>query len=330
MVLKSLTNSGLAWAAWRAMKLVFAWEGCLATMKIQNLKTLIAVSEHRSFVEAGEAIGLSHSAVSLHMKALEDELGALLFDRSYRPPKMMDRGRLMVAHARRLMDILDDISALSSNEALKGSLSVGVVHSALINLLPPALAMLKAMHPNLEISLKTGLSGDLAQRVRRQEIDVAIIVDPGEPIEDLISSEVCVEPLFVLAPRNTKEETAEAILTSHPYIWYDRMTATGRQIRQHLRDRKITVENGIEVESLEAVEQLVRHGLGVSVAPKTTCGSDDFCDEVRVVSFGSSPPTRTLILVERSRNPRQHLVKILLAQLLMPADEIRQCLVPSI
>ena len=291
-------------------------------MKIQNLKTLIVVSEHRTFVAAGRAIGLSHSAVSLHMKALEEELGVPLFDRRIRPPVLTDRGLQLVDHARRLTAILDNITSLSSSETLVGSLVVGVVQSALINLLPPALASVKAKHPRLKIILKTGLSRDLAQRVRRQEIDVAIIANPGKPLEDLTANVVCIEPLFVLAPRHIRETEPRDILTSHPYIWYDRNTWGGSQIQQYLLAENVHVKDGIEVDSLEAIEQLVRFGLGVSVAPKTTCGDDDFCDEIRVVPFGEPQKTRTLIMVERDNNPRKHLAAGLLSELRAPRPEV--------
>ena len=55
-------------------------------MGLRPLKTLIAIAEHRTFAEAADAVGLNQSAISLHVKALEDGLQTKLFDRSTRPP----------------------------------------------------------------------------------------------------------------------------------------------------------------------------------------------------------------------------------------------------
>lgn len=290
-------------------------------MKIQNLKTLVAISESQSFVGAGEAIGLSHSAVSLHIKALEEELGVSLFDRTFRPPKITGKGAELVLHARKLLSILDDISSLSSQENLMGSLTVGVVHSALVNLVPPALASLRQVHPKLSISLIKGGSKELTDRVRRQELDVAVVAEPDCLHDDMDAYPVCVEPLYLLTPRFARGSDAHAILSSHPYIWYDRSTWTGGQIQRYLRSQNITVQESMEIDSLEAVEQLVRHGLGVSIAPKTTCGSDDFCDEVRAIPLGSPQPVRNLVMVSRKQNPRKKLEQGLLAELQKPKTE---------
>ena len=51
-------------------------------MDIRTLYTLIAIADHGSFAEAGNTIGLSLSAVSMQVRALEDELGITIFDRS--------------------------------------------------------------------------------------------------------------------------------------------------------------------------------------------------------------------------------------------------------
>ena len=55
-------------------------------MDIKNLYTLIAIADRGSFAEAANALGVSLSAVSMQMRALEDSLGTMLFDRSRRPP----------------------------------------------------------------------------------------------------------------------------------------------------------------------------------------------------------------------------------------------------
>ena len=69
-------------------------------MDIHHLKTLIAIAEHRSFAAAAEAIGLTQSAVSLHIKSLENLLKIQLFDRSTRPALINANGKALVEKAR--------------------------------------------------------------------------------------------------------------------------------------------------------------------------------------------------------------------------------------
>ena len=61
-------------------------------MTLRQLRTLIAFLNAGSFIGAGEKIGLSHSAVSVQMRQLEDELGVTIFNRSTKPPQMTPLG----------------------------------------------------------------------------------------------------------------------------------------------------------------------------------------------------------------------------------------------
>ncbi len=97
---------------------------------LRQLKTFIAIAETGTFSAAGAVIGLSHSAVSLHVKALEGELGVQLIDRGRRPPVLTDRGHALLDCARRMVDLLDEMAALGAESGLIGSISAGVVPSA--------------------------------------------------------------------------------------------------------------------------------------------------------------------------------------------------------
>ena len=288
-------------------------------MNLRFLKTLVSISEQPTFAAASESLGLSHSAISLQIKALEEELQVTLVDRSRRPLVLTDRGIAVVEHARRIFEIYDEILSLSSSECLVGSLRVGVVPTAQINLVPPALARLRATHPQLRITMTTGLSAELAQHVRIREIDVAIVTEPEEPLEGLRTRVVCREPYFVIAPPSGEGLTDAELLTSHPFIWFNPKTWAGHQIRRKLIRRKIFVRDVMEADSLEAIESLVQHGLGVSIVPKRAC-APPLPSELRVVPFGKPQEMRTLAMVERSGNPRARLADAFLQELHLVAD----------
>lgn len=291
-----------------------------AALNLRCLRTIIAVAENGTFVDAAAALRLSHSAVSLHIKMLEDELQAALVDRSRRPPVLTERGLALVERARRMMDLLDEIATLGSDERLIGSLKVGAVLTAMVNLLPPALAALRNTHPNLHIDIHAGPSADLAQNIRHREIDVAITTMPGVPVEGLQSRLIKDEPLFVIAPAEACEQGDAALLSSHPFIWFNKKTWAGQQIEQHLHRRGILVRERMEVDSLEAIEALVRNGLGVSIVPQRA-GAPPFSGDLKVAPFGNPQATRPLAMIERAGNPKSRLTDALLVQLRSVAGE---------
>ena len=109
------------------------------------------------------------------------------------------------------------------------------------------------------------------------------------------------------------EASDEDILRAHPFIWFNRRTWAGQQIEQHLLDRKIHVQPVMEIDSIEAVESLVAHGLGISITPTRACVSDG--SRLRRIRFGTPQKHRCLTMVMLERSPRQRLAGTLLGEL---------------
>lgn len=287
-------------------------------MNLRQLRTLVAIAEQGSFTAAGNAVGLSHSAVSLHVKALEEELGIPLVDRSQRPPRLTLRGTALVEQARRMAALEDEIRALGSDQALAGSLAVGVVPTEMVHLLPPALARLRALHPKLAIRVRSGLSSELAQMVRGAELDVAVATRPEIAPEGLALREIAREPLVLIAPGDADEQTDAELIGAHPFIWFSRKTWAGQQIERLLHARGLRPSETIEVDSLEAIQSLVAHGLGVSVVPERPGAA--LPPMLRRLPFGNPQAARHLALIERDRNPKARLTAALHGELVAVAN----------
>ncbi|MEM7423050.1 MAG: LysR family transcriptional regulator, partial [Pseudomonadota bacterium] len=196
----------------------------------RHLTSLEAIARHGSFSAAGAAIGRSHSAISLHVKALEAELGTTLVDRTTRPPVLTPDGIALAEQAARYRSVMEDIRALGRSNRLTGTLSVGIVPTAMTHLAPAALARLRVSHPALSIEIRTGLSGGLAQAVRAAEIDAAVLTAPDLAPDGLRVHPVLDEPLVVIAPPDVSDATDRTLLTAHPFIWFSRATWAGQQI----------------------------------------------------------------------------------------------------
>ncbi len=283
-------------------------------MDIRHLRTLIAIAENRSFVGAADAIGLTQSAVSLHVKALEHALNTRLFDRDTRPPLLNAHGRQLVERAREIVALCDGLNNSFTGGTMTGTLELGAVQTALSGVLPSALVMLRALHPDLQIRVTSGLSAELAASVRKGSLDVAMVSEPTQLATGLSWHACGQEPLMVIAPKGAKGNTDRDLLESLPYIRFQRFAWAGRVIDTHMLDRGIQVQQGMEMDSLEAVSTMVSNGLGVSIVPKRPI-SDPFPGDIRSLPFGEPPVYRDIGLVERTANPKTDLVKALVAVL---------------
>lgn len=291
-------------------------------MNIRQLKTMVALAECRTFTEVGQQLGLSHSAISLHIKSLEEELNVLLVDRSVRPPVITERGRALIARGRKMMDLIDEIRTLGSDDLLVGSLEVGVVPSVLLHLLPPALAAIRDRHPDMDVKVKVALSGELANSLKSGEIDAAIATEPDSQIEGLRQTAIGTEPLVLIAPANVESLSLGPQLREHPFIWFSRRTWAGKQIERRLLDRGIVVNPVAEVESLDAVAAFVRHGLGISIVPVPLC-APPLPDDIRSFPLQGATAVRKLALLERHGSPKSVLSNELAVQLRRLAAEWR-------
>ncbi len=288
-------------------------------MNLRQLDTLVAIAEHGSFTAAGRAVGLSHSAVSLQVKALEQELGIALVDRRQRPPRLTARGAALVGQARRMAALVEEIRALGSDAALAGMLAVGVVPTEMVHLLPPALARLRARHPKLAIRVRTGLSSELAAAVRGGDLDAAVVTGPDIAPEGLSLSEIAREPLVAIAPAEAPGASAAELVAAHPFIWFSRRTWAGQQIERMLAARGLRPAEAMEVDSIEAIESLVAHGLGVSVVPERP--GAPLPPGLRRLPLGDPPAYRQLVLAVREGGPKARLAEALHAELVSAARQ---------
>ncbi|MGJ3260038.1 MAG: LysR family transcriptional regulator [Rhodospirillales bacterium] len=285
-------------------------------MNLQHLKTLIAVHDHASFADAAEALFLTPAAVSQQMRHLEDELQVPLFDRSTRPPRLNAHGVHIVDQAR---DVLARFNALAdmarSPGEIAGTLTIGSATGITSALVPRALGALRERHPRLQIRIEEGLTNDLISRVRRRELDGALITEPLVPEPDMQTVPITSEPLVVVAPKSIRERGWRNVLTARPFLRLNRKSGVGALIDVTIRRSGINVTEAMELDSSESIVGLVMAGLGVGVVPSGRLRGESL-EKLKAIPFGSPPVRRKVVLIERTNNQRSDLAAILYQELL--------------
>lgn len=275
-------------------------------MDVKTLYTLIAIADRGSFAEAGNRIGLSLSAVSMQMRALEEDLGITIFDRSRRPPVLTDSGLALTHRARELISHWESMSSALKRDAAIGLLKLGAVHTCVSGVLPLALKRLYQQGHRMDIHLTTGLTHELERAVHYGQLDAAIVTEPESVRADLEFVPFADEPYVVITHRNTSGDSDQEVLESTPYVRFNRSARVGFLIHEELVRRSITVRSVMEIDNLEGVIAMVANGLGSSIVPNRDV-KNEFPTAVRAIPFGSPPLTRRLGLLVPKENPRAHL-----------------------
>jgi DNA-binding transcriptional LysR family regulator len=276
-------------------------------MDVKSLYSIIAVADHGSFNAAAKALGMSLSAVSTQMRALEEDMDLVLFDRSRRPPPLTEEGREFVGRARDLIADWERLSASLKRGPNGGLLKIGAVHTVVSGLLPAALLHLRERMPELTVRLTTGLSHELEAALRGGRIDAAVTSEPDSLPADLQFDVFCEEPLVVIAGPGARGKGFREVLAKNAYVRFQRQARVGALIDEALAANRIEVASAMEVDTLEGVISLVGAGLGVSVVPSRS--GIAFPDNIRVLPFGRPQRVRRLGLLSARLSARSHFLE---------------------
>jgi DNA-binding transcriptional LysR family regulator len=242
----------------------------------------------------------------MQVAALEQTLGAKLFDRRRRPPRLTPAGEIALARATAIVAQYDDIfDALSTARPYRGTFHLGAIPTSLTNLLPAALMALRDKEPGLTVNVTSELSGELVRLVERRELDAAVMHKPEEIAADFAWRDIARQRIVIVAPPNSPEQTAGEIFAAHPYIRFNRAAWVAPLIEDRFKVLGIVPNTSAEIQSIEAIHIMVGLGFGVSVLPDVSLGSF-IRMPLRILEFGAPPVHRMIGLLSRADTPKKN------------------------
>ena len=241
-------------------------------MKLNEIRTFVAVAEAQSVQEAGSRLGLTQSAVSRLIQRLEAELGVALFDRQTKPLALTRDGELALAHARRVLTATEDLSdAFAGTAQPHGLLRLGVAHVLTTLAAHQPLDTLRAAFPGLTVRLHSDWSTPLMEQVRNGALDGALVLmgDGQVPPEDLDATCISREPVRIIAPADLADRGPLTLPDMNALGWV--LQPDGCKYRSAMT--LALAHHGLPLNvTVEAFDQtmlvsLVARGVGFSLAP---------------------------------------------------------------
>lgn len=192
-------------------------------MELRHLRYFVAVAETGSLTVAAEQrLFTSQPSLSRQIRDLEDEVGVELFRRSARGVELSPAGKVFLDHARLALAQVDAAVAAAKRAAVpsKQTFALGFLTGEEMSWLPKAMQMLQDELPNVDVTVSSGYSPDLADGVARGRLDLAFL--RAEPGHDLSYRVVGREQLIVLMPSDHKLVAKKLIrpddLLGEPYV----------------------------------------------------------------------------------------------------------------
>ena len=228
------------------------------------------VANTGSFTQGGRAVGLSQSAISRAIQALEQDVGCRLLDRLGKKVALTQAGEQLLQHAKKTLAEME-----AARESLRrlgkwgqGRLRLGASTTACQHILPPVLREFKESFPEHALSIEPSDTRGMVAALLQHRIDLALSLDPGsEP--QLEFHELFNDELYFLVgamhawARTGRVERAE--VTKQNFILYSKSSVTFHLVEEYFRRDEMVLNTVLEVGSMEATKELVKLGLGVSV-----------------------------------------------------------------
>ncbi|MGM9489911.1 LysR family transcriptional regulator [Ideonella sp. YS5] len=239
-------------------------------MELYQLKTFVAVAEERHLTRAAERVFTSPPAVSAQIKALEDELGVRLFDRSPRGMLLTEAGSRLMEEAERTLASAHRLrtAAAQLRGSAQGVVRFGTVSDPVSLRLGQALVTLAERHPQVTLQLHQGLSAQTLASVQRGELDCAYVMADRESIEGLELQRLSAVDLVVALPTALAEAHPDATLeelVGLPWVG----TGPGCVMRSHLEALFASARREYREAALAntegAVRSMVASGFGAGI-----------------------------------------------------------------
>lgn len=270
-------------------------------MNFRQLEVLVSVIRHSSFSKAADELFLTQPTVSTHIGTLEEELGVQLVTRGHKTVYPTQAGTVLYEYANGLLRMRDNVldSMKHYPDVLSSTLELAASTLPAEYILPSFLAEFRKLYPNVRFSIRESNSEQALARILSNEVELGFA---GTELrnEKCKFEEICSDRLVIVTPaaepytKVSPDEFPRELLQNAPFILRTSGSATQMEADSFLVNMGIAPQNlhvAAYMESIEAIKQSVRQGLGIAIL-----------SEIAVKELEE----RGEILVFRNENPFMH------------------------
>jgi len=277
-------------------------------MDVPRLEAFLEVARLGSMRSAARSLHLGQPALSARIVALEDELGARVFERTRRGVRLTLAGRALLPHAERALEAIDaGRSAVSQVEqGDDGELVIAAASAINASVVPELVARFRRYHPGVHLYVHTGSAERIVELVAFGSAQLGLIGETHLTRDPRIRVTPLFEEELVLVARPEHPFVAEGPipmtrLADATLILYDRASDDFDVSRSLLKEADVTPYGVIEVEGVDTARRLVARGLGVALLPSTAAMPEFEAGRLAPVGLADVPAiSRRIVALERA------------------------------
>ncbi|MFK7954852.1 MAG: LysR family transcriptional regulator [Lysobacterales bacterium] len=246
-------------------------------MDLRQLRYFLVVSDQGSFTQAAERIPIAQSALSRHMRLLEEELGVQLLIRTGRGVTMTEQGEFLYERARSVLAQLEDtrrnLQSWYDNPA--GVVRIGMPPSTTLVMAATLLERMKTQHPDITVRLTEGLSATLSEWLASDRLDLAVVFEP--PNNASLSAHKIGREELCLVVNNDQDipdpVTIEQMANLQLIAPFEKKGIRNR-MAEVFKEAGVEFNLAYELDALPAMKDLVRAGAGAAILTRSSVVRD--------------------------------------------------------
>lgn len=254
----------------------------MASLENFRLVVFRAVAENLSFRKAAEGLSLTQPAVSLQIKALEEDLGVRLFDRSGSQIVLTAAGETLLQYAQQASALLSEAESavMAQGGQQAGKLPLGASTTIAQYVLPGILGSFRRAHPLVTITLVSGNTEHIVEAVTKRRIALGLIEGPAQS-RAVKTQPFLTDELVLIVPASHDWASRSSIrlteLASALLVLRERGSGTRHVVEKALAGHGIKTRDlqiAMELDSTEAIKSAVEAGLGVGFISRSAILKD--------------------------------------------------------
>jgi len=276
-------------------------------MDFKQIEAFITVAKYKSFSKAANTIFLSQPTISAQISALEKELDVQLFDRTSKEVSLTSYGETFLEYALDLINTRNTaVSHLSSfNNSISGRFTLEASSTPCNSIVPLLIDKFSSKYPNVSFNIIEQPSGEIIEDILKFNCEIGII---GSFIKDeKIDCYKLTEDELVLISKpslNLPDTISINKLLNYKFIFREINSATRKNFEKAILESELDLESlniCCEVNSLDALLQLVKRGVGVSIVSKRVCEDYILSGSIKFSKIEDVSLKRYMYLITSSR-----------------------------
>jgi len=277
----------------------------MAQLENFRLKVFRAVAEHLNFRRAAEHLFLTQPAVTLQIKALENDLGVRLFDRSAGRISLTSQGEVLLGYANKSVGLLADaereIGSVDGNVA--GDLSLGVSTTIAQYVLPRLLGAFLTEHPRVQFQLHSGNTSEIVALLLEGRVSLGLIEGPardrGVRTEPFMEDEL----VLIVSPQCKHDNFSRDQIAAFTLLMREQGSGSRRVVEAALEKAEIKLKSFpkvMDLDSTESIKSAVEAGLGIGFVSRWAISKEVELGTLKIGRVSGVQATRQFTLVSKA------------------------------